>query len=324
MKPPDRRVGIAVTVLLVAVIVVLLLDVTTSSAALCGSCHEMEPSAATWAQSAHSKINCVSCHETPRPWYARPANLVERSRLLARDISRHLAGRLGEGPDPLAEGRRSPMPDEICLQCHTADRQATSGFRILIDHVEHSERTGSCVACHVHTAHPDPVLGRPLSLMTECFDCHGTAEEPDASAECATCHPSDFDLYPPDHLEQAWARDHGFSAVVEHAPCALCHEQDFCDSCHGVAMPHPDGWVGERASGHARSAVGDREVCTRCHAKDDDMCEACHHERYDPELGMWTEQHHTEVSTKGAAGCLVCHEPQDCVRCHLSPLGGGE
>lgn len=320
-EQPRRRVSrgkIALAVLGALMLLVILGDVATSSPALCGSCHEMAPSHASWSQSAHTSVKCVTCHETPREWYGTPARYAERGRLLARDTWRHLTGRLGEPADPRAIGRTSPMPDEVCLQCHTPDRRATSGFRILIDHVEHAERTGSCVACHVFTAHPDEALGRPLSLMTRCYDCHGTAGHPEASDECATCHPSDFDLRPPSHLEAPWMRDHGFEAKADRELCALCHEQRYCDGCHGLEMPHPGGWLAGPVA-HSVTAERDRELCATCHTEEPDSCTVCHHETYDPARGTWIEQHGIDARTAGVVACMECHAPISCAECHTAP-----
>jgi hypothetical protein len=320
-RVPGKRTRIVLAVVAGMVALLVFAGFASSSPALCGSCHEMAPSHATWSESAHSGVKCVSCHETPREWYGQPLRAAERVRLLTRDTWRHLSGRLGEPNDPSAIGRTSPMPDEVCLQCHSPNRKATSGFRILIDHVEHAERTGSCVACHVHTAHPDPVLGRPLSLMTECYECHGTAEQPEASDECGTCHPADFDLRPASHLEDPWARDHGYTALETPAMCTMCHEQSYCDSCHGVEMPHPVEWLDGQPSHGEAAATIERAVCYKCHTEEPDSCAACHHEGYDPALGEWIEQHYDEARTVGVASCLDCHQPVFCAQCHMAPAG---
>jgi hypothetical protein len=322
-RTPHTRARIVLAVAAGMIALLVFAGFATSSPALCGACHEMEPSYASWSESAHTGVKCVTCHETPREWYGTPLRYAERTRLLARDTWRHLTGRLGEPADPSAIGRTSPMPDEVCLQCHAPDRKATSGFRILIDHVEHAERTGSCVACHVYTAHPDSELGRPLSLMTKCYECHGRAEHPEASDECSTCHPSDFDLRPVSHLEDPWMRDHGFDAAANREMCAMCHQQSYCDSCHGVEMPHPEGWLSGEPS-HGAAVEAGREVCYRCHTREPDSCATCHHEGYDPARGPWIEQHYEEARTVGVASCLDCHEPLFCAVCHKAPAGAEE
>lgn len=323
--PPSKRARITLALIGATALLLVIAGVASSSPALCGSCHEMAPHHESWSISAHAGVKCVSCHETPREWYGQPLRAVERVQRLSRDVWHHLVGRFGDLDQPPSEiGQTSPISDDVCLQCHSPNRKATSGFRILIDHAEHAERTGSCVACHVYTAHPDPVLGKPLSLMTRCYQCHGTAEQPDASAECSACHPSDFDLRPPSHLEDAWARDHGFSATNHPGMCEMCHEQSFCLDCHGVEMPHPAGWL-DGPQGHGEAALTlDREVCYRCHTEAPEWCAACHHESYDSAKGTWLEQHYDQARTAGVVSCLSCHEPVFCARCHKAPAGVGD
>lgn len=319
-RPPRRwgrqRVAVTLAVVLLGLLIVGGgLDFASSSPALCMSCHEMELRAGEWHESAHAQVTCVSCHLPPRPWYAVPARLVDRAGLLVRDVSAHLAGGFDDPVD--VRGTARPISDATCLQCHTANREATSGYRILIDHVEHAKRNGSCVSCHVRTAHPIETRGRALTFMAQCYTCHGTAAEPDASAECSTCHPADYELVPATHEQVAWKDDHGETARSDFGLCELCHEQPFCTDCHGVQMPHPDGWE-KGATGHAAAAKTDRAVCSRCHGETLDMCTMCHHDAYEPAKGTWVQQHYEEVRERGAAYCMSeCHAPAYCITCHV-------
>jgi hypothetical protein len=214
------------------------------------------------------------------------------------------------------------MRDEVCLSCHDPNRKATSGFRILIDHPEHAKRNGSCVSCHVRTAHPIASRGTAMSLMTQCYTCHGTVEHPDASAECGVCHPAGFELFPASHTEQTWAAEHGAVSAEDPRQCVMCHEDRFCGDCHGLAMPHPDEWTAGE-SGHALTAASDRGMCDRCHGSDPDWCDACHHPAYDQAQGPWVDQHYVEVRAAGAAACFSCHGPLYCVTCHKARVDAG-
>jgi hypothetical protein len=304
---------------------VMVADLLTASPRLCGGCHAMAPATETWRESAHAAVRCVACHESPRPWYETPQRLAERTTQLSRDVYRHVAASRGPsaqtvstaaGPPPFHEGHEtSPMGDEVCLQCHDPNRKATSGFRIRIEHAEHARRNGSCVSCHYDTAHPEPQRGRALSLMSRCFTCHGRAEQPEASAACEVCHPADFDLRPESHEVPAWKRDHGLTGAADKAQCRMCHTEQFCTDCHGVQMPHPEGWARGR-SGHAAIAEKNREVCSRCHTEQPDLCSMCHHKAYDPSKGTWVKQHFLEVRREGTVYCMKCHSPLFCVDCH--------
>ncbi len=311
----DRRVRVVAGVAAGVFVVVGLLDMATGSPRLCASCHEMRLRTDEWARSAHASVKCVECHQPAREWYASPLKVVDRGRLLARDIGSHLRGEF-EDPVDSAKGSVSPIGDEICLQCHDPNRNATSGFRILIDHAEHAKRNGSCVSCHVRTAHPIEQRSNALSLMSQCFNCHGQPERPEADAECSTCHPSGYELVPASHEPAAWKRSHGPVAKQDTEQCRMCHEQRFCDDCHGMAMPHPEGWA-QGVKGHAAAAELQRDVCGRCHGNRPDMCTMCHHSDYQPGRGTWVQQHYVEVRRRGTLYCLDCHAAPYCVRCHV-------
>lgn len=301
-------------ILLGLVLLAVAVDLVTGSPRLCASCHEMSARAQSWGRSGHSEVACVSCHQPPLPWHALPRRLVDRGRLLGRDVVSHMSGFEGQ-----VDGRSSsgPVKDGVCLQCHDPDRKATSGFRILIEHAEHAKRNGSCVSCHVNTSHPPDTRSNPLSLMAQCFTCHGTTRTAKAPGECDLCHPSGFELFPSSHANRKWRRGHGKVAQSDARQCVMCHARRFCDDCHGLEMPHPWGWAEEAKTGHAPIATRDRQVCSRCHRGGPDLCTMCHHEAYDRKQHPWIERHPVEVRTRGTAHCMECHEPLFCTRCHV-------
>jgi hypothetical protein len=301
----------AVGLVVVVGLLGLAADYLTASPRLCASCHEITARAASWDHSPHAGVPCVSCHQTPRPWYALPVRLFDRGALIGRDVAKHLAGGYRDPVDSRISGRT--MPDAVCLQCHDANRKATSGFRIIIDHVAHAKRNGSCVSCHVRTAHPVDTRGAALSLMSACFACHGSLGQPKASARCGVCHPSGYQLIPASHKASAWKQGHGKVALADLKQCEMCHVKTMCDSCHGIEMPHPMGWA---ASGHGASAQRDRTLCAACHGGANNMCTMCHHESFQPAKGTWTQQHSADAEKRGVSFCLGCHSPLDCVRCH--------
>lgn len=296
----------------------LLTDVVTSSPKVCGTCHEMKVRTHEWAQSAHSGVSCVECHVGSYEWYQFPAAAMAQSTLLGRDAYLHLTGDFADPVDARPTGS-APMEDEICLQCHDVNRKATSGFRILIDHPEHAQRNGSCVSCHERTAHPVPLRGRAMSLMTQCMTCHGTAEQPEASAECGVCHPAGYELRPVSHNASKWAKGHGRIATEDTGQCSMCHTKKFCTDCHGIEMPHPAEW--ERgATGHGPIARDDSQMCSKCHEREPDTCAMCHHSGLDPAKGPWVKQHFQQVEQKGASYCFECHSPTYCVKCHVGKV----
>ena len=310
---PWRQGALAIAFMLLVLAAAVLTDVVTASPRLCSSCHEIQVRARSWERSPHAGVQCVSCHQAPRAWYDLPGRLVDRVRLLGGDIVKHTAGRYRDPIDYRIAGA-APMPDAVCLQCHTVDRKATSGFRIIIDHPAHAKRNGSCVSCHIRTAHPIANRSVALSLMTTCFNCHGTAKTAKAPGRCSLCHPSGYVLRPASHKKAPWPAPHGKLAIADLKQCEMCHTKSTCDGCHGIEMPHPMGWA-QTAHGVAAKVRG-RGTCTPCHQGAPDMCTMCHHESYKPGEGPWVQQHAKDAERRGIPYCLKCHSQLECVRCH--------
>lgn len=309
-----RRVWLTFAVVLAVIGFAVLFTRVAASPTVCGSCHEMERAVETWRISAHTRVGCPACHEEPRAWYELPATLADRTRLLARDVAIHVSRSPDEDGMP-HDTMAAQIPDETCERCHTPERAISIRYGTLIDHTEHAERNGSCVSCHLLTAHPVPEVQRSLQLMDQCFTCHGRAADASAPGTCDTCHPDSFDLRPVSHATDEWAAAHGAAATAGLEPCLMCHDQTACDSCHGVRMPHPDGWA-EDGTLHGSGTATSSAVCARCHTPVTDFCADCHHEGYDPDQGPWLEQHGRLSSERGAAHCLSCHAPTHCVECH--------
>lgn len=321
LPAPPRWARVLLVAIGAVVALGVALDIGSTSPALCASCHEMTPRSDSWALSAHQVVACVECHQSPTEWYEYPERLSDRIALLSRDLGAHWSGAYaGAVVDAPVDGAR-PIGDDTCLQCHDPNRKATSGYRILIDHVEHAERNGSCVSCHVRTAHPEESRGGPLSLMGQCYTCHGTADYPEASAECAMCHPADYEPVPDSHEQARWARGHGETWEVDANLCTMCHEQSYCDDCHGIEMPHPERWA-EGDEGHAGQATSDPATCASCHDGGPELCSMCHHTSYEPLKGGWVDQHPLEAREEGAAYCFECHEPRYCSYCHTRLVEG--
>jgi hypothetical protein len=211
---------------------------------------------------------------------------------------------------------------EQCADCHAdLDRVFKVGGApgILYTHEEHFESgVSDCAMCHPANTHEPDLINRPT--MTRCFMCHGLTEQAMAPGTCETCHPSDFPDRPASHAVQvAWVQQHGEEATIDAFQCATCHEETYCSSCHGLAMPHPDGW---KETAHAESffEVG-TETCTRCHERATEItartdCDSCHHQEGDPAV-PWRQAHPSVVKDAGAITCFDCHSPVTCAACHV-------
>jgi nitrate/TMAO reductase-like tetraheme cytochrome c subunit len=315
----QRQVRIAwIAAVIVAAAIVLLAGLTslTASPQLCGSCHEMAPAVADWKISSHADIGCPACHETPRPWYMLPVTLADRAAMLSRDLHAHRT----MSAEQIAIALRpstTAIPESRCLQCHSMSRKITLHFGTLIQHAKHAARNKSCTSCHLATGHPDPVAERPLVLMTQCFTCHGRAKNSKAPGTCDECHPKSFSRRPDSHSASDWRIVHGQAFLKHVQPCYLCHEQMFCNNCHGLQMPHPSTWVRGKP-GHSTVGAADPQLCTRCHQSKPNVCSMCHHQGLATSGGSWVQQHPAIVSKKGASFCMNCHTPVFCFDCHIT------
>ncbi|MEN8113310.1 MAG: hypothetical protein ABFS21_02885 [Actinomycetota bacterium] len=227
------------------------------SAAMCSSCHAMEPSAASAANSVHADVPCLACHT--RTGLAGAVTYVP---ILATEVVQNLTG-------------WSVMYDDLdprsCVSCH---HDLTGGPLL---EVEHPGPDADCATCHGNAAHPtaeavaDPEKPHPLG-----FDLTHGREAVNGSAECAECHEVEFCVachsegsFP--HAD-GWVTSHGDVQTKEGAlGCAMCHTGSFCSSCHGTEIPHADDWF----EIHYRAVEGSQSsACVTCHPANE--CAQCH------------------------------------------------
>ena len=129
----------------------------------------------------------------------------------------------------------------------------------------------TCESCHLTPVHTQTGVRKPP--MSQCYTCHGPEPEAVASADCDLCHPPDFPKMPSSHDAAFFAAGH--PRVVEAqgtTECFLCHpggQKGFCRACHGLDMPHPQGWALAPEGGpgpHVQTAYDQGSVCVRCHS----------------------------------------------------------
>lgn len=223
----------------------------------------------------------------------------------------------------------------LCATCHDRlDRELDwrRERKLVFNHPAHFAEGIRCAACHQEFPHKP---GRIVYVSVEtCFVCHGTVHGQQgilASTDCDTCHTADIAPVTPDHSEATWVKlagdglgIHSADAKAKRLFCKMCHEQSYCDSCHRMAIPHPDDWV---PAGHQEPAKSEREACSMCHDQGVKFCSDCHHVEYE-RLQDWTAQHRTVAGSLGAESCYECHVPLSCDECHvrigkqLGVLGG--
>lgn len=252
-----------------------------------------------------------------------------------------LAFKSSKSPAPPAGDDKTPVDGpastgsseafRTCGDCHgNFDNVLTNGSPIdrLLNytHEQHFKKMSDCSMCHPLPAHEPDKINKPT--MGRCFLCHGTAKTAIAPGNCQTCHPPGSPTVPGTHTQGNWLKDHPEAALADPFECASCHEENFCQNCHGLpVMPHPEGW---KDTEHIQTffKVG-FPVCQNCHdvgstpqqdlaQKGPDFCDQCHHE-WGPKNVSWIKYHPTVVDQPGAAQtCFQCHNPSTCATCHVT------
>lgn len=207
-----------------------------------------------------------------------------------------------------------------CLECHS-DFDAAAAIDdsdvLTFDHKDHdaaSESVG-CGSCHLVKTHVGTTTFGPG--MDTCFECHGASAV--APLNCSSCHPLAAIPSPPSHLGDDWARAHGIPLLDSEIACSTCHsEEQFCDACHGLEMPHAENFVDDHVE--VSFDTGD-ENCAMCHVLDIETeprsdCDTCHHPEGNVE-DPWLVAHPDVVNTDGAGTCDTCHVQEEfCTACH--------
>lgn len=291
-------------VLLAAVALGLVLAVTVGSQpGTCASCHSAQ--AVALADSAHFPIGCYDCH-------AFGAEIVG---FKAAEIARmYPRGLFGGQP----RGAVSVIGREACEACHVdvlgSATEGVTGIRI----VHETCATGiTCDPCHATVAHGDAVRWIREPVMEDCTGCH---QRSDAPIACDTCH---LERSLDDRLSAGpwqvthgpnWQSTHGMGALDS---CVVCHPDDYCVRCHGVAVPHPDTFGGE----HGQQALAPEAKCDNCH-RSGAYCDSCHGTEM-PHPAGFLRRHSDEAGTIDNPACIRCHAVEDCERCHVRHVHPG-
>ena len=153
-----------------------------SASFVCQACHEMKPEIATWQVSSHSKIACIKCH---------PGIHVEHLFQLIHFTKKYY----------LPIQVKEPVPESICINCHSSNRVITPKGDLIIPHQKHDQAGITCTECHIGVAHGGiaerqetidgdfshwtAVIARQNMSwqyktlgMTECMTCHKDTKGP--------------------------------------------------------------------------------------------------------------------------------------------------
>jgi cytochrome c nitrite reductase small subunit len=151
----------------------------TSQPSFCGRCHVMEPYIAAWEQSAHSDVNCESCHLTPG-FFGFIGGKIAGLQVVANYIR-------GDYED---WSFNAAVSNASCLQCHDeilAKNIHSADTGVIVSHRNIVETGGKCMFCHSTVAHGAAVqMGSATHpTMATCLTCHNDEIAP---LDCDLCH----------------------------------------------------------------------------------------------------------------------------------------
>lgn len=302
-QPDGRQVTRWIPVLAAALLMawaalVLMLGAVSRSDSSCSGCHAMREYARAHSGSAHGSIGCDECH-------SRTGGLGLAADGLA--MQRRISGQiLGHSPSKLAY-----VSDLPCRGCHgTALAGTLRTSNGAVRHVDFADVP--CFECHGGVAHKLERRVYGAAQMEDCTSCHN--QDPRDVSGCALCHTGEEERRI--GVASVWRTTHGANWSTTHGmgdtrTCRACHSHDYCDRCHGTAIPHADDW---KARHGATVSTQGATACRTCHQEA--WCVRCHGTRMPHPVGF-KRVHGKEADRLGDSSCLRCHPEEACAECHL-------
>ena len=322
----------------------------------CGSCHLVQLEVKTWEESAHSRFDCDVCHND----YGFYGTVKSAASWGYKEASAYAKIQLGlevkDETGSITFQPVTPLKDDVCLECHTFNRQVSAGD-LIIPHQRHGSKKVWCITCHKGVTH-GVMAGKSLydrneevwELSTEqlldprtkspsmgyCMNCH---ERRKVNRDCLACH--EDSKKPDSHLKEEFLKSHGLQARTQLKECDDCHGYEpltvlpqkarkdpveyarynpFCKSCHGQKPPShmKEEWM--FTHGRGKSTEG----CFVCHNNTPTQGAPsstkinCNSCHYQSHRENWEWGHPFEIG-KGLEGeCFSCHTQRTCGSCHTS------
>ncbi|MFQ5631425.1 MAG: cytochrome C, partial [bacterium] len=103
--------------------------------------------------------------------------------------------------------------------------------KVIFSHKTHVEQEIDCKRCHVGIEKAEGPNTAFLPVMATCNSCHDGIENVNA---CGTCHTRVETLMPLTHKQVDWFKEHKRQVKIGgiSSDCSVCHEDNFCQSCH--------------------------------------------------------------------------------------------
>ncbi|MGA1839730.1 MAG: hypothetical protein ACMUIU_03810 [bacterium] len=188
-------------------------------------------------------------------------------------------------------------PGVSCLECHPDHRDADSLRGYLDD-------PRKCGYCH----------GDPPAINVLCNGISVNGAHPPQATNCQTCHPGVYNKAAhyknagPVNVIQAWEGPNSCGICHSDLPVALCAAGPF--SIHATLGPASD--CSQCHGNHCDMNYGNTPAkCIACHSPNPAICDIC---------GPGSITSHYAFDSMGVNHAAI----QDCLSCHVEPLGGGE
>ena len=175
LKESIKIVALTGIIFLIALAVITGGIIYTTSPVFCKTCHVMQPFYDDWSTSSHAEIGCVKCHL--KPGFA--GMVTQRLGTTKNMIMYFITGKGSIGT--IKPG------NEMCLQCHIAEKTVSPSGDLIIPHPLHVEEVEvTCAECHTNVVHHRPKdAKRSVVTMETCYICHDGKQ---ATDKCEDCH----------------------------------------------------------------------------------------------------------------------------------------
>lgn len=319
-------------------------------------CHSVQlDSVRAYDKSSHVMIPCTACH---MPVDGDPITLtIHKLEAVVVGGYQMLTKTYAVPLNAMNEVGLSKvdMSNDHCTQCHNLEnREVTPSEGIIINHDAHTERDILCTACHNRVAHPEeeayadfimvnPVTGEKAAkhadfmTMTACFRCHTLTDESPSGSEfkapgtCSACHPTDFDLKPPNHDEPGfYPEGHAKLALMEvdHATGRPAENIIRPIPVGGHYTMYEDGTAEEVLAEIKAEEAEDEEILHLARVDEVDYCGTCHvratfcdecHGMEMPHPEEFKTKTHGKLAATKIDKCEMCHKQSKtmfCDKCH--------
>ncbi|MBU0474228.1 MAG: cytochrome C [Bacteroidetes bacterium] len=203
-----------------------------------------------------------------------------------------------------------------CSTCHYDGVQVpfpAKNADLYFSHKAHlGQENVSCAKCHSGLNEVDFSFESPkvFPVMETCNECHSESGIAKATNfACESCHISSANLIPDSHKKVSFKDMHKFSSMEADANCQMCHDNNFCESCHvGTNMINENNGADnfyQPYSPHNYIDNTKQQQITRVH-----------------DLNY---QYNHGIDAKGkTSNCITCHQTETfCAECH-NAAGNGD